>query len=65
MITNERSRPKGRSRSKSLKSEPDPVVDDSNVINTIDVSTTGNALNDSDDSDDDSEEESDDEKVCY
>ncbi|CAG2117539.1 unnamed protein product, partial [Medioppia subpectinata] len=61
-IQSEKARPKARGKSK--KSDMDPVVDDSNVIETIDVATTGNAAQSSDESEDsDNESEDNDEEA--
>lgn len=59
-LQTERSKPKTKTKAnKSSKTATDPVVDDSNVIETIDVSTSGNAGNSSDESNSESEDESD------
>jgi len=55
-LQSEKAKPKGKGRSnKSSKTETDPVVDDSNVIETIDVSTSGNAIVSSEDSNSESD----------
>lgn len=50
---------KGRSKNAKSKTELDPVVDDANVIETIDVSTSQNAQNNSRIESDESEEDDD------
>ena len=52
----ERSRPKTKAKLKSVKPDPDPVVDDSNVIETVDVSTSGANVYTSDESEEEDSE---------